>query len=130
MNNLRKSGPIAVLAAAAAGLILATPNAAANTITNLMVLPDLSSVFPDPGVYKVSATVEEDPAHVILLDNGVQPRAGGPRPVVSGHTITWTWTPTTTGPHTLEARYTAKGANVSKTTTVQVASVSAKVSTS
>jgi hypothetical protein len=119
VDTLRRTGPIAVFAAVAAGLVLAAPQAAANTITNLTIAPGLGNGYGTGCSYQVSATVQQDPAHVILLDNGWEPR-GGPSPVVSGTSITWTWTPATTGQHTLEARYIYMGADVSRTVTVEV----------
>ncbi|RMI29016.1 hypothetical protein [Nocardia stercoris] len=115
LNNVRRTGPVAVFATAAAGLVLAAPHATANTITDFTVTPGLGNGYGTGCSYQVSATVEEDAAHVILLDNGWQPR-NGPTPVLSGNTITWTWIPAATGQHTLEARYD----DASQTVTVEV----------
>jgi hypothetical protein len=118
MKAFRASGPVALLAATAAALIATAPSAAAE-ITDLTISTGLGNGYGTGCTYELKATTDADAHRIIFLDNGNQRGAGFGTPVVSGNTITQSWTPSQTGEHVITAQKIV-GDYETATITVQV----------
>ncbi|WP_280233168.1 hypothetical protein [Nocardia cyriacigeorgica] len=118
MRSTRVLGP--VFLTAAAGLVMAAPQASAAVVHSVAVSPGLGNGFGTTCSYEIKAIVDASIAHrTIFRDNGWEIRGNGGPKEVNGDTVTQRWTPATPGEHVITASVHV-GTDETVSTTIQV----------